>query len=74
MREIYFVTERQVDDSCDDLSLNGNKTIRVYTIVEGKPKSFFSIEVGNDDDCIEEIQNYLNDNGYGDNLYKFIEL
>ena len=59
----------------DDFSeQNGLKTIYVYDIRDNIPVLLTSLEADNTDKSDDIIQDYLEDNGYGDNLYEFIEL
>lgn len=59
----------------DDFSeQNGLKTIYVYDIRDNIPVLLTSLEADNTDKSDDIIQDYLEDNGYVDNLYEFIEL
>ena len=59
----------------DDFSeQNGLKTIYVYDIIDNIPVLLTSLEADNTDKSDDIIQDYLEDNGYCDNLYEFIEL
>lgn len=46
--------------------------INVYSIGDSKP--FISIEIPINSNIVDEINNYLNDNGYGDDYYTIIGL
>lgn len=71
-RKIYYTIEKEVDDTNE--SLTGNKLITVYKIVNNAPQKFFSIDTVNDRNSKTEIQDYLNDNGLGDEDFEFILL
>ena len=73
-KQLYYTVER---GSYDDGSPNGLKTINVY---EEGMVLFAELECSSDDlgeflyTNEEEIQNYLDDNGYGDEDYEFSRL
>ena len=71
-KKLYFTVEREISE--DGESLNGNKTIAVYEMVNNEPKEFTSIDTTNDKNSKKEIQNYLNDNGFGDDEFELILL
>ena len=76
-KDLYYVVERHLDET---FSCNGVRTIDVYEIIDNVPKTFISIEAlsypegdyfkGDE----EEIQDWLDDNGYGDGEYNFHQL
>jgi len=70
MKTLYYVVTIQLDDVGDDiLESNGWKTLTVYKIENNKPVNFFEIECGRSENSEEEIQAYLNNEGYAD--YEF---
>ena len=72
---LYYVVEKLTQDVGDDIhELTGWKTITVYTIENNKLVKFFDIEGENSLNTEDEIQDYLDDNGYGDEDIKFVEL
>lgn len=77
MKQLYYTISYEV---YDDSSRNGIRLISVYEIINNKPKKFCQIEALSDDlgnnyyTNSEEIQNYLDDNGYGDDMFEFIAL
>lgn len=71
-KKLYFTIEKEVDSTGE--SLTGNKTITVYEMINNAPKQFCSIDSTNDADSKKEIQNYLHDNGFGDDEFEFILL
>jgi hypothetical protein len=50
------------------------KTIRVYEIIDNKPKIFCMLDANVNDSSKDEIQNYLDDNGYSDETFNLIAL
>ena len=75
MKTLYFVVEKELRNVGDDiLESTGWKIITVYEIEENKPKKFFSVEAYLSDVSIDSIQNYLDDNGFGDDVFEFVQL
>ena len=70
-KKLYYTVEKCFDDSD---SLNGNKTINVYEIIDNAPKMFCLIDSTIDENSKDAIINYLNDNGFGDDEYDLILL
>lgn len=76
-RILYYVVKPHLDSSD---SLNGLRTITVYIIENNIPKTFAELECMTDDlgkyfySNEEEIQNYLDDNGYEDEEFDFVQL
>jgi len=74
-RKLYYIVEKQSHDVGDDIQeLTGWKTVTVYEIVNNEPKVMFDIELSNSDNTEEEIQGYLDDNGYDDETFEFKQL
>ena len=76
MKKLYFVVEVS---SYGEGTSNGLRTITVYTIENNKPRIWFELECLSDDlgfyfSNEEEIQEWLNDNGYGDAEIEMIQL
>lgn len=74
MKKLYYTVDFEY---YDDGSHNGLRTINVYDIVDNTPKSFAQLECSSEDDFYtneEEIQNYLDDNGYEEEEFDFIQL
>lgn len=67
---LYYTIEKDTYDDGD--TLNGNKTITVYEIVNNTPKVMTVIESTNEESSTKEIQNYLDENGHGDETFDFI--
>lgn len=73
-KPLYFIIEKQLQDVGDVQETNGLKNIFVYEINNNIPKLIHSIEVSMEDNSEASIQEYLDDNGYGDTYFKFIAL
>lgn len=71
-KKLYYVIEKEI--SSDGESLNGNKTITVYEIEKDKPQKLTTVEGSNEDKSTDLIQDYLDDNGMGDDDFEFIQL
>lgn len=50
------------------------KTVTVYEIINNEPKCWFNLDLAIEDNTKEEIQNYLDDNGYSDDEFEMILL
>ena len=72
MKKLYFVVDKSVYS--DDATLDGNKTITIYEIIDNVPKTFVIIDSTNDERSPDAIQNWLNDNGHGDDSFELIQL
>lgn len=74
-KRLYYVVELGLQEVGDVKETSGLKHINVYYIDNNKLIKFFELE------CQvgfytseEEIQDYLDDNGCGDDEYEFIQL
>ena len=76
MRKLYYVVERDLFDFDDIQETTGVKNVRVYTIENGELQNWFNLELINSDITLEEIKDYLDDNGYEDEIgnIKMIQL
>ena len=74
MKSLYFTVEKQTNiyDGVEECS--GWKTISVYEILLDRPKLWFEIEAKNEDSSKDEIQNWLDENGFGNREYEFVRL
>lgn len=70
MRKLYYVIEVELDGAI----ISGIKFITVYEIIENVPTRFFDVEIAYEDSSEDAINNYLNDNGYGDETFELIQL
>jgi len=71
-KKIYYTIEKETDNTGE--SLTGNKNITVYEILDNEPKQLFSIDTDNKINSKEAIQEYLDDNGMGDDEFEMILL
>ena len=71
-KKIYYTIEKETDDTGE--TLTGNKNITVYEIADNEPKQIFTIDVDNDTNSKRAIQDYLDDNGMGDDEFEIILL
>jgi hypothetical protein len=75
MKKYYYTVELELDYFNEtDGSLTGNKTVSVYVIKDDDMISVTDLELTNDCDSEDEIQNWLDDNGYGDDVVQFVRL
>jgi len=75
MSRLYYTIEKQTRTINDIEECTGWKSIIVYEIVNDTPKVWFEIdEARNDSSTENEIQTWLDNNGFEDREYKFIEL
>ena len=70
MRKLYYVIEIELDDAL----ISGIKFVIVYEIINNIPVRIFDLEIAYEDSSEDAIQNYLNDNGYGDKIFELIQL
>ena len=63
-KKLYYTIEKY-DES---------KQVIVYDIINNEPKEFCSLDLLIEDNTKEEILNYLNDNGHGDEEFDLIQL
>jgi uncharacterized protein YegJ (DUF2314 family) len=73
-KKLYYTVEKEIDDNGGDDTLTGNKTITVYEIVNNEPKKLTDIECGTEENSKDKINDYLSDNGYGDDEFTLILL
>ena len=74
MKKLYYVVERELFDFDDIQETTGVKNVRVYTIENGELQNWFNLELINSDITLEEIKDYLDDNGYETNNLQMIQL
>jgi hypothetical protein len=70
-KKLYYTVEKEIED---DQFLTGCKNVTVYEIINNEPKTFFILNLLNEENTKKEIQDYLDDNGYGDDEFEFILL
>jgi hypothetical protein len=72
---LYYVVNKQLETIGDIQEANGFKDITVYEIIDNKPKIFIQIEyVHNYENSETSIQEWLDENGFGDETFKFVGL
>lgn len=71
-KKLYFTIEKEV--SSDGETLNGLKSVDVYEIIDNVPKKFCTVDGSVEDKSSDLIQMYLDDNGFGDDDFEFIQL
>ena len=73
-KELFYVVS--IDGSYEDYGFepNGWKTISVYTIENNRPMHFFDLDLSIEDNTKEEIQEWLDGNGFGDDEVVMEEL
>ena len=73
-KKLYYVIEKQLQDNGECEETNGWKNITVYSITNNVPAQEFMVEAEISDVSTEAINNYLEDNGMGDDEYELIQL
>jgi hypothetical protein len=68
---LYYVAESTYYDYVGSADW---KVIAVYEIIDNQPMLFAEIEALSTASSEEEIQEYLDNNGYGDEEYEFVRL
>lgn len=74
MKSLYFTVEKQTNTYDGVEECVGWKTISVYEILLDRPKLWFEIEAKNEDSSEGVIQDWLDENGFGDRDYEFVRL
>ena len=74
MRKLYYTVEKELQQVGDFEETTGFKTVTVYDIENNIPTKFFDLEISNDENTKEAINEYLSDNGYGDETFELIQL
>jgi hypothetical protein len=69
-KKLYYTIDFELDGGM----VAGSKFVYVYEITNNVPTNLTTIECAVEDNSQEKIQEYLDDNGYGDNAYEFIQL
>lgn len=71
-KKLYYTIEKEI--ATDNETLTGIKIITVYEILNNVPTRFITCEGSIEDKSTTLIQDYLDDNGYGDDEFEFIFL
>ena len=74
MYQLYYTIEKFVDYINGVEELEGTKEITVYEMIDNQPKIFCQIDCRNEDNSENDIQEWLDDNGYEDRECEFILL
>ena len=74
MKTLYYTVEKQIINLDGIEECTGWKTITVYEIVLDKPKFWFELDAKNKDSSEDEIQEWLDSNGFEDREYEFERL
>jgi len=74
-KKLFYVVDLELQNVDGEiLETTGNKFVRVYDIENNVPTKFCDLEIDITDNSEEAIQEYLDDNGHGDETFEFIEL
>jgi hypothetical protein len=73
-KKLYYVVEKELIQVGEVEETSGHKNIQVYEIQNNVPVKFFDLEVLNEEDSLESMQEYLDENGFGDESFEFIVL
>jgi hypothetical protein len=75
-RKLYYVVEKELQSVGDVEETTGHKSVTVYEIddVFREPKLFVELSLLNEDSSVEQITNYLDDNGMSDEEFELIRL
>lgn len=74
MRTLYYTVEKETHQVGEFEEITGYRMITVYEIENNVPTKFFSLETSNDENTEDAINDYLSDNGYGDETFELIIL
>jgi hypothetical protein len=70
-KHLWLVVEKETRDFDGIEECTGNKTIWVYEMVDNQPNEFTTVECSNEDNSEQMVQEYLDDNGHGDEEFIF---
>lgn len=73
-KKLYYVVEKSIINIDGVMECDGYKDISVYEIVNNEPQVFFTLNLLLEENTIDYIQDYLDDNGYGDDEFEFVQL
>jgi hypothetical protein len=74
MKRIYYVVEKQLQSIGEVEETTGYKTITMYSVENGELVLFGDLEIILGDNSEEAIDDYLIDNGYGDEVFELKQL
>jgi hypothetical protein len=73
-KKIFYFVRKELQSVGDIEETTGYKTVTLYNIVDDKPELIDILDLENSANSEEEIQEYLDDNGFGDETFELIEL
>lgn len=74
-KKLYYIVDLELQHVDGEIQeTTGNKFIRIYDIIDNLPNRFCELEIDITDNSEEAIQEYLDDNGHGDETFEFIQL
>ena len=73
-KKLYYTVERELERINDTLKTTGFKTITMYSIDNNVPEKIGDLYIENEGNSIDMMDEYLSDNGYGDESFDFILL
>ena len=74
MKRIYYVVEKQLQSIGEVEETTDYKTITMYSVENGELVLFGDLEIILGDNSEEAIDDYLIDNGYGDEVFELKQL
>jgi len=73
-KKLYYTVQKETEFYDDIEECTGIKYISAYSIEDNIPTEFFTVVASNEDDTEEAINDWLIDNGYGDETFELIAL
>ena len=74
-KKLYYTIQKEtINVGGDYQELTGLKSVTVYEMINNEPKQFFNLDLELHQNSEEEIQEWLDFNGYGDDEFEFILL
>ena len=75
IKKLYYIVELELQHVDGEIQeTTGIKYVRVYEMINNVPNKFCKLEIDITDNTEIEIQEYLDDNGHGDEIFELIEL
>ena len=75
VKKLFYIVDLELQHVDGEIQeTTGWKTIRVYEIENNVPTKFCNLDIEISDNSEEAIQEYLDENGHGDETFEFIEL
>jgi hypothetical protein len=74
-KKLFYVVRLDLENIDGEIfETTGIKYVQVYDMVDNVPTKFCDLEIVIEDNSEEAIQEYLDDNGHGDEMFEFVEL